>query len=213
MAETEIKVPSKEFPQINLRVLPGHFMTSHSHINYYVDMTMMRMRKSEAQEVARAIAGKYSNNTIVDTIVCMDGTEVIGAYLAEELTNAGIMSVNEHNTIYITSPEFDPTGQIIFRNNTIPMIKNKNIFLLLASTTTGKTLMRSLECIDYYDGHVTGITSIFSGVTKAAGIPVNSLFSPSDLPDYKVYDHRDCALCKAGQKIDALVNGYGYSTF
>lgn len=206
------KVFSKEFPDVALRVIPGHFMTSHSHINYYVDMTFMKMRRSEAQAVARAIASKYSTSTIVDTIVCMDGCEVIGAYLAEELANAGIMSMNAHKTIYITSPEYNSTGQIIFRQNLVPMIENKNVLLLLASTTTGKTLLKCMECIDYYKGNIAGITSIFSAVNKVADIPVNSLFQTSDLPDYKVYSHRDCPLCQEGIPIDAMVNGFGYST-
>ncbi len=206
------KIFSKEFPDIALRIIPGHFMTSHSHINYYVDMTLMKMRRSEAQAVARAIASRYTTTTIVDTIVCMDGCEVIGAYLAEALANAGIMSMNAHKTIYITSPEYNSTGQIIFRQNLVPMIENKNILLLLASTTTGKTLLKCLECLDYYKGHIAGITSIFSAVNKIADIPVNSLFQTSDLPDYKVYPHRGCPLCEKGIPIDAIVNGFGYST-
>ena len=41
-----------------------------------------------AQEVAKSLAGDYVNSTVVDTIVCMDGTEVVGAYLAQEFENA-----------------------------------------------------------------------------------------------------------------------------
>ena len=203
---------SKKFPDIRIRVIPGHFVTSHSHINYYVDMTMTKMRESEARAVAKAIASKYSPTTIVDTIVCMDGCEVIGAYLAEELTKSGILSMNAHKTIYITTPEFNSTGQMIFRQNLVPMVENKNVFLLLASTTTGMTLHRCLECIDYYGGHVSGITSIFSMINSICGIHVSSLFKAGDLPDYKVYSHDECPLCKKKIPIDALVNGYGYSS-
>ncbi|MBQ3891204.1 MAG: orotate phosphoribosyltransferase [Lachnospiraceae bacterium] len=202
---------SKKFPEIKIRVIPGHFVTSHSHINYYVDLTMTKMRESEARAVARAIASKYSSNTIVDTIVCMDGCEVIGAYLAEELTRAGIISMNAHKTIYVVSPEFNSTGQIIFRDNTRPMIEGKNVFLLLASTTTGMTLHRCLECIHYYEGHITGITSVFSMINSICKIPISSLFKASDIPDYKVYDHGKCPLCDNHVPIDAFVNGYGYS--
>ena len=106
LEERTIKITSKEHPDVALRVIPGHFMTSHSHINYYVDMTMMKMRRSEAQAAAKAIASRYTTSTIIDTIVCMDGCDVIGAYLAEELANAGLRSMNSHKTIYITSPEY-----------------------------------------------------------------------------------------------------------
>ncbi|NLG02787.1 MAG: orotate phosphoribosyltransferase [Clostridia bacterium] len=213
MEQRVAKIPSKKFPDVHLRVIPGHFMTSHSHINYYVDMTMLKMRQSEAKAAAKAIASTYSTTTIVDTIVCMDGCEVIGSYLADELTNAGILSMNAHKTIYIVSPEYNATGQIIFRQNLVPMIENKHILLLLASTTTGKTLAKCLDCIDYYKGNLAGITSLFSAVNKIADIPVNALFTTADLPDYKNYVTKDCPLCKEGQAIDAIVNGFGYSTF
>ncbi len=206
------KIMSKQYPDVGLRVIPGHFMTSHSHINYYVDMTFMKMRQSEAKAVAEAIASKYSTSTIVDTIVCMDGCEVIGAYLADELTNAGIMSMNAHKTIYVVSPEYNSTGQIIFRQNLVSMIESKNVLLLLASTTTGKTLSKCLDCIDYYKGHIAAIVSIFSAVNKISDIPIDSLFTTADLPDYKNYPHKDCPLCREGKPIDAIVNGFGYST-
>ncbi|MBR5762518.1 MAG: orotate phosphoribosyltransferase, partial [Lachnospiraceae bacterium] len=176
MEQRMTSIYSKKFPDIKIRVIPGHFVTSHSHINYYIDMTMTKMRASEAKNVAKAIASKYSSNTIVDTIVCMDGSEVIGAYLADELTRAGIISMNAHKTIYVVSPEFNSTGQIIFRQNLVPMIEGKNVFLLLASTTTGMTLHRCLECINYYGGHITGITSVFSMINSICGIHVSSLF-------------------------------------
>lgn len=204
-------IHSQKFPEVRMRVIPGHFVTSHSHINYYVDMTMNRMRVSEARDIAKAIASKYSSNTIVDTIVCLDGCEVIGAFLADELTKAGIVSMNAHKTMYVVTPEFDSTGQFIFRQNIVPMIEGKNVFLLLASTTTGVTLQRCLRAINYYGGHITGITSIFSMINSICGIHVSSLFKAGDLPDYKVYNQEDCPLCKAKVPIDALVNGYGYS--
>ena len=79
-----IKIRAKG-SSIPLKVIPGHFATNHSHINYYIDMTTLKTRLSEAQEVARSLVGLYVNNTIVDTIVCLEGTEIIGAFFAEEL--------------------------------------------------------------------------------------------------------------------------------
>ena len=106
-----------------IRVIPGHFATTHSHINYYVDMTIMKSRKSEAEAAASVLARKYSTSTYIDTIICMDGCEVIGAYLADELTKSGIMSLNQHQTMYVVSPEMNPGGQLIFRDNMQMMIR------------------------------------------------------------------------------------------
>lgn len=206
-----IKIPSKSASNLYLKAIPGHFATNHSHINYYIDMTTLKARQSEAKAVAATFVEKYSHNTVVDTIVCMDGTEIIGAYLAEALTNAGLHSMNSHETIYVVSPEYNSVGQMIFRDNIESMIKNKNIILLLASATTGKTIRRALECINYYRGKVQGISAIFSAVNSINGIEVDCMFHANDVPEYSTYNYTDCPFCKSNQKLDALVNSYGYS--
>ena len=194
-----------------IRIIPGHFATTHSHINYYVDMTILKSRRSEALAAASVLASKYSMNTYIDTIICMDGCEVIGAYLAEELTNSGIMSLNLHQTMYIVSPEINSGGQLIFRDNMQMMIQNKHCLLLLASATTGRTIARALQCIEYYGGIVAGVSAIFSASPVVNGYEVNSIFTSSSLPDYETYDAASCPLCRSGAKLDAIVNSYGYS--
>ena len=92
---------------VPLKVVPGHFATNHSHVNYYIDMTTLKTRLSEAGSVAASLAGLYMTNTIVDTIVCLDGTQVIGTLLAQELTRAGYLSMNAHGTIYVVTPEYN----------------------------------------------------------------------------------------------------------
>ena len=140
----------------------------------------------------------------------MDGTEVIGAYLAEELTAAGFMSMNAHKTIYVVSPEMNSVGQLVFSDNLQPMIRNKHVLLLLATATTGRTIERALECIDYYGGSIAGVSSLFSAVEKIGDHEIHSIFKMSDFPEYKTYAHNECPYCKAGQKLDAIVNSYGY---
>ena len=194
-----------------IRVIPGHFATTHSHINYYVDMTIMKSRKSEAEAAASVLARKYSTSTYIDTIICMDGCEVIGAYLADELTKSGIMSLNQHQTMYVVSPEMNPGGQLIFRDNMQMMIRGKHCLLLLASATTGRTVARALECIQYYGGIIQGISAIFSAAKEIYGEPVHCIFSTEDLPDYNTFTPSECPHCKNKEKIDAIVNGFGYS--
>ena len=209
--QTYTKMRSRKYPDVVMKVIPGHFVTTNAHINYIIDMTTMKTRQNEAKAAAKAIASTYMSTTIVDTIVCMDGMEVIGAYLADELTQAGIMSMNAHQTIYVYSPEFDNQGQMIFRENSKMMIKGKHVLLLLASATTGQTILRAGESIDYYGGTVVGITAIFSAPTKVFGQQIHSLYKISDLPDYRSYTASECKLCKEHIPIDAICNSFGYS--
>lgn len=196
---------------LHLSAYPGHFATKHSHVNYFLDMTTLKVRQSNAEEAAKALVPLYKHNTVVDTIVCLDGTEVIGAFLAEKLTESGFFSYNQHKSIYIVTPEIDSDGQMFFRKNIQPMIKDRNIIILMASVTTGITINRSWECIEYYGGKLQGISAIFSTLSEYGNLPVNALFTPNDIPSYHTYSKHDCPYCKNGQKIDALVNGHGYS--
>ena len=102
------KAYAKGDDKIQLKIIPGHFVTSQSHITHYLDMTTMKTRCAEASRIAKLLSARYETTTPVDTIICMDGLEVIGAFLAEELAKAGVLSMNAHKTIYIVTPEFNP---------------------------------------------------------------------------------------------------------
>ena len=212
MENRMVKFYSRDSNQVALHAVPGHFATSHSHINYYIDMTSLKIRAKEAKNVASVIASKFTGAITVDTIVCMDGTEVVGAFLAQKLEEKdSLTTINRHETIYVVSPEFNSTNQMIFRDNNMLAIRGKHVLLLLATTTTGLTVRRSLECIQYYGGIVAGISSILSTVKEVEGEPVAAVFTGEDLPGYAAYSQKDCPFCKKGTPLEAMVNGYGYS--
>ena len=137
MEKRMFKVYAKGDEKIQLKIIPGHFVTSQSHITHYLDMTTMKTRCAEAGRIAKLLSTRYETSTPVDTIVCLDGLEVVGAFLAEELAKAGVLSMNAHKTIYIVTPEFNANGQMLFRDNIQHMIKNRNVVILMGSITTG----------------------------------------------------------------------------
>ncbi len=194
-----------------LRVLHGHFATSHSHINYYIDVTMQKSRLSEAKAVAKELVSYYNHSTVVDTILCLDGTEVIGACLANELTEGNFTSINAHQTIYVVTPEHTTGSQLIFRDNISPMITGKNVLILAASVATGYTARAAIEAIQYYGGYVAGVCAIFSTVEKCMDYDVRAIFNPNDLQGYESCASHECKQCREGKKIDGLVNCFGYS--
>lgn len=197
---------------IVLNAVPGHFATSSSHINFYIDMTSLKTRAKDAREVARAIKNKMLHEvSSVDTIVCMDGTEVVGGFLAEELEKSHFATNNKHETVYIISPEVNSINQLLFRENTRPAIEGKDVLLLLATMTTGDTVRRSMECIEYYGGNIAGVSPIFGTMDKVGDTKVFPLFTANDLPGYATYNPHECPYCKKGIPIEAMVNGFGYS--
>jgi orotate phosphoribosyltransferase len=202
-----------EYSEIPLRIAKGHFATSHSHINYFVDMTFTKHRLSEARQAARELAVKYQSSEIVDTILCLDGTEVLGACLAEELIEEGIRNENEHNTLYVITPETTAGNMQIFRENIAHLIRGRHILVLAASVTTGGAVLEAIEALRYYGGIPVGICSIFSCLDKCGEFPVTTIFHAKVLEDYSSVPAAQCPLCRAGVKLDALVNSYGISSF
>ena len=205
-------IRSTRNPKARIKIMTGHFATTHSHVNIYIDMSTVKCRHNNARETAKTLAEKYVHTTPIDTIICMDGTEVIGAFLAQALAKSSAYTVNSQKNIYVVPPEFSTNGQIIFRDNLEPMIADHHVLLLLASVTTGKTIRRALECIAYYKGYTEGIAAIFSACDEIEGHTIHHLFSCANIPDYTTCSFRDCKMCHDGIPIDALANSFGFST-
>lgn len=213
MNEQTMSVTSNYSNLIRLDVTPGHFATSSSHINYYIDMTSLKTRHDMAKEAARALAQEYIINTEVNTIVCLDGTDIIGAYLADELTSGGLYTASINQNVAIVNPEQNTNGQLMFRENYQPMIKGKHVLVLLATATTGRTVRTALECIEYYGGSIAGVAAIFSAEEEISGQKICRLFSTENIPQYATYKVADCPHCLANKPVDAIVNSFGYSKF
>lgn len=210
MAISLVRLPTRKYG-LSLRVCMGHFATGHSHINYYIDVTAQKFRLSEARAAAQELASFYKYSSVVDTILCLDGTEVIGACMAADMQDSGCLTTNEHGSLYVVTPEHTSGSQLLFRENTQPMIENKHVVVLMASVTTGYTAEAAMQAVRYYGGKVVGLSAIFTTMKECGGMQVNHIFDTNDLKDYQSWDARECPLCREGKKLDALVNSFGYS--
>ena len=181
---------------LEVTVFSGHFATRHSHNTHYIDITRMKHEFMMAQEAAKTLAQRYTYEKQIDTIVCLDGSEIIGAFLAQQLSKSDRFALNRDKNINIVTPEYDTNGQLIFRDNLIPMIHEKNILLLISTVNSGRTVRRSVDCVLYYGGLVQGITSIFSALDAVGDIAVYCLFKPEDIPGYETHTPQECPMCK-----------------
>ncbi len=196
---------------VSLNVAKGHFATRNSHTNYFVDVTRQQSCIRDADAAAQQLAQRLTQQMMVDTILCMDGTRVIGTCLAQRLTQGGFRSINAGREIYVLRENVGTNGKLIFRDNARFMLEEKNILLLLASVTTGGTVRRGIECVEYYKGNVAGIAAIYSHQKEIDGISITSLFDTNDLPGYASYLPEECPMCREKQELDAVVDKYGYS--
>ena len=206
------KIDYSRNKDVVLRYIPGHFVTPNSHVNYYMDLSDMKSRQREARATGEELAEMFLSTSVVDTILCLNGMEVVGAYMANKMTKAGVISANSHQTMYITSPEYNTSGQMMFRENNQHMIKGKKVLILIDTATTGATLKSAVGSIRFYQGEPVGIAAIYSVGTEVDTIPIRALYSSVDLSDYASYRSDNCPLCKAGVPVDAFSNGFGYST-
>lgn len=198
---------------IKIRVIEGHFVTQHSHVTHCIDMTQVKSETHAALSAAKAFAGHFTDRP-VDTIITLERTKMIGAFLANELAARGI---NVNQNIAVISPEVSD-DKIILRDNLMPYVRSKRVLLLTATATTGLTLKSALEGIWYYGGSPVGAATVFGGnfgekinMHGVQDVPVVRLFRAEDVPSYTSYLSTECPLCKTGVRIDALINSYGYS--
>lgn len=211
METKAFSVSLEKNPLITVRVIPGHFTTSNVHSNSYLDVSVLKSDTAVARDVAREMAIPYLSSIPVDTIVCMEKMDVIGAYLAQELIQHGTSVINEAHNIHVVSPINSVYGNLVFPGSVTERINGKNILLLVATVSSGRTLNSALECIMYYGGKLTGISALFAASHVEANVNVNSLFTAEDIPGYKIFDPHECEMCKGGQKIEAIISSEGYT--
>lgn len=211
MEERGVKVFLPQNPSLFIRVIPGHFATNNSHTTHYIDMSEIKTNSGMAKDVARELSLPYINFEIVDTIVCMEGTAVIGAYLAEELLQNGTSVINGGGEIHVLRPMISVNGDLLFPDNKRRMIQGKNVLLLVASVSSGRTARVGMECISYYGGNPVGISALFSTFSPDFEQPIHAVFTTEDIFEYQVYDTSECVMCMQGDKLDAIVNSEGYT--
>lgn len=205
MEKRAYEIFSKATREVSIKVIPGHFATRHSHVNYCVDMTGVKSQLGAAKAAAKLLADRYSS-TPVDTIITLDRMKMVGAFMADDLAHSHI---NKNQNIAVITPEIN-NGVMVLRDNFLPFVKGKRVLLLTASATTGKDVRSVVEGITYYGGEAVGAATVFGGEFECR-VPVVKIFGLEDIPDYSSYAAADCPLCKRGVKVDALVNSYGYS--
>ncbi len=191
--------------QVRIEVIPGHFATKHSHISHCVDMTKVKSEMLSAKAAAKLLAARLQA-TPVETIISLDRMKMVGAFLAEELAGGGI---NRGRNIAVISPEING-DKMLLRDNSIDFVKHKHVLILMASATTGMTVDSVAEGVKYYGGETSAAAAIFGGNLNCS-VEVTTIFGLHEVPDYTSYSPQTCPLCRAGIKVDAVVNSYGYS--
>ncbi|MBR2189563.1 MAG: orotate phosphoribosyltransferase [Eubacterium sp.] len=196
---------------VTLNAIPGHFVTSHSHVNYFIDLTMLKASVDDSEKCAHVLASQYHQLEAIDTVVCLDGTGIIGTFLAKELQRNN--SSEDRKPVYVICPECAANGEMFFRDNVEPIVRGKNIVLLMATISTGTSINRGMECIQYYGGNLLNVFTVFSAIDQKNGVPISTIFTSDDIPGYASYYRDECPYCKNNTPIDALVSSYGYSRF
>ncbi len=211
MKQETFVVSSPKNQAITIKVSPGHFATNSSHISHYLDGSSLKTGASVEREDTRELAAIFLSGSLVETILCMENTEVIGAYLAEELLMDGTMSLSSSDEIHVMTPMQSHGGQLIFQPSERKHIEGKNILVLLATVASGRTVSRALDCLAYYGGKPVGIFSLFSAVPSARDLEIHSLFTDQDIPGYHFARMEHCKMCREGQRLEAIVNSSGYT--
>jgi orotate phosphoribosyltransferase len=211
MEDKAFNIPLAKNPIIKIKVIPGHFTTSTRHVNHYLDVSELKTNALIARDVAQQLAIPYLTSALVDTIVCMDRTEVTAAFVAHELLQPRTAVMNSGGEIHLVTPVNNVNGDMIFQDSVVQWIHNKNVILLDASVSSARAIHICMDCIAYYGGRLAGISALFVASPEKQKDKIHSLFTSEDIPGYKLFETIECEMCKAGQKIDALISSDGYT--
>lgn len=205
-------ITSQRDERVFIHAMPGHYISASNHMNYYIGTSDVKHNHDVSVDAAMLLAQYYNERNInVDTVLCLYETQVLGAYLAHELSRPNMLNPNPGNKVYVLGGEYDSAGNLIFRDNLKKLINGRDVVVLISCITSGKTVERAIESVTYYGGKVVGVSSIFSAQTAVNGIEVDTIFNREDLPAYQAYSPHDCPHCRAGERVDGISNGYGYS--
>ena len=204
-----VTVTAKGNRKIRLNIYPGHYATSHAHVDNYFSMTEVRTDCGMAAEAADMLAAHF-RYTPVDTVISLEYTQIIGAFVAMRLCAPG-RDINSGMDIHVVTPQVNSNNQLTFSSDMQPYVTGKNVLLLLSTVSTGRSLARAVECIRYYGGNLAGIASIFSAIGESGGLPVRSIFTSADLSAYNSYSSDQCPFCRSGRKLDGFITTAGYT--
>ena len=95
------------------------------------------------------------------------------------------------------------------------------LIVVLGTTACGKSGLGG-ELAKRFGGEIVSADSrqVYRGLDlgtgkvteeEMEGVPIYSLFTPEDIPGYATYSPENCAMCRAGERINALANSYGLS--
>ena len=139
--KTIYTITSDRNERVFIHAMPGHFVSSSSHLNFYIGTSDIKHNHDISVDAAMMLARYYHERGIeIDTVLCLYETQALGAYLAHELQRANMLNPNPDSTVYVLGPEYDAQGNIIFRDNLRKLITGKRVLLLISCITSGKTI-------------------------------------------------------------------------
>ena len=115
-------IKPREEKCLRLPATAGHVATRHSHNSHYLDITRMKHECAMANIAAASLANHYVYEKEIDTVVCLDGSEVIGTFLARQLSQKNRLSLSSEKDSCVAAAEHDSNGLLIFRDNLRPMV-------------------------------------------------------------------------------------------
>ena len=166
MEKRAFDLRAKRNSTVVIRAIPGHFATRHSHVNCCIDMTKVKSQMFTAKAAARLFAESFAN-VPVETIITLERTKMVGAFLANELSHAGI---NINLDIAVISPEITDE-KLILRDNMLPYVKGRHVLLLSATSTTGPPTAATATgsaTVTAAAGGIPRMSRLLAGITGAA---------------------------------------------
>lgn len=181
-----------------------HFVgTSGLHFDTYINKDALFPHTEESSEVGKLFANKYKDNGVEVIVAPALGGIILSqwtAYHLSKITGRKVFGVYTEKT---------PDKKQIFTRGYEKYIKDKNVLVIEDITTTGGSVLKSINAVRGSGGKVIGACVMVNKDpikvnSKSMGVPFNSL---SEFP-VETFEAERCPLCKNNVPINIKV-GHG----
>lgn len=150
-------------------------------MNFCISTRELRLSAKLAKEAARALAQPYHTGALVDLILCEEGCEAVGAFLAAELGGGSVLSLNRGSDIHIGTLRL--SEQETCTREELPL-RGKSILLLTDLLMSPKRARRAADYILGSGAALSGVCALFGVPGEVEKRKIQCLFEASDLPGF-----------------------------
>ncbi|MDD2955337.1 MAG: hypothetical protein PHD67_03355 [Oscillospiraceae bacterium] len=177
-----------------LTVTREHAAEPGCHMNRRVGTAGLRHSGKLAREAARLLAAPYQAGALVELILCEQGCEVVGSFLACELSGGNALSLNRGCDIRVAAFRWEEERPVLLEPEPL---SGQSVLLLADRLFPPDKALCCAQWAAAQEAALSGVCALFGTPGKVGWRRVHCLFSAVEVPGFHFWPEEECPLCRA----------------